>query len=73
MVAEAAAIAHRRLQPRYGAPRIRNASCGWAVCALGKFGGRELGFASDLELIFVYQDDGETAGREVVANASYFG
>jgi glutamate-ammonia-ligase adenylyltransferase len=27
-----------------------------ALFALGKFGGRELGFASDLELIFVYDD-----------------
>ncbi len=26
----------------------------WAVMALGKFGGRELGYGSDLEIIFIY-------------------
>lgn len=30
---------------------------GMAVLALGKFGGRELGHASDLELLFVHADD----------------
>jgi glutamate-ammonia-ligase adenylyltransferase len=34
-----------------------------ALLGLGKFGGRELGFGSDLELIFVYDDhDGSTSG-----------
>jgi len=33
-------------------------SSGMAVFALGKCGGRELGFASDIELMFVYADSG---------------
>jgi glutamate-ammonia-ligase adenylyltransferase len=32
------------------------------VCALGKFGGRELGFASDFEVMFVYDGSGRTRG-----------
>ena len=32
------------------------------VCALGKCGGRELGFASDIELMFVYTGGGPTTG-----------
>jgi glutamate-ammonia-ligase adenylyltransferase len=33
-------------------------SSAWCACALGKFGGRELGFASDIELVFVYNANG---------------
>ncbi len=33
----------------------------WAVFGLGKLGGRELGYASDLELLFVYRADLATA------------
>ena len=43
-----------------------------AVLALGKFGGREIGFASDIELIFVYGGDGKTDGPREVNNAVYF-
>ena len=35
-----------------------------AVCALGKCGGRELGFASDVELLVIYAAAGETAGGD---------
>lgn len=40
----------------------------WSLCALGKCGGRELGFASDLELMLVYDDRdlAEGAGRDGV-------
>lgn len=43
-----------------------------SVCALGKFGGRELGFASDIELMFVYAGNGETTGPRVITTAEYF-
>ncbi len=33
----------------------------WAVCALGKFGGRELTATSDLDLMLVYEPEGENA------------
>jgi len=33
----------------------------WAVCALGKFGGRELTASSDLDLMLIYETD-DTAG-----------
>ena len=41
----------------------------WAIGALGKFGGREMGFASDIELLFVYDDD-PASGDDAVA--AYF-
>jgi [glutamine synthetase] adenylyltransferase / [glutamine synthetase]-adenylyl-L-tyrosine phosphorylase len=43
-----------------------------ALCALGKFGGYELGYASDIELMFVYEADGRTSGRQAITNAEYF-
>jgi glutamate-ammonia-ligase adenylyltransferase len=42
------------------------------VCALGKCGGRELGFASDIELMFVYAGNGLTTGPHVVTSAEFF-
>lgn len=46
--------------------------CPLSVCALGKFGGRELGFASDIELLFVYEASGRTTGPQELTNAQYF-
>ena len=38
-----------------------------AIIAYGKLGGKELGYGSDLDIVFVYQDDDEKAA-EVYAN-----
>ncbi len=40
--------------------RDTDGSCemSFRLCALGKCGGRELGFASDIELMFVYTGNG---------------
>ena len=42
------------------------------VAALGKCGGRELGFASDIELMFVYEGGGETTGPKVITAAEFY-
>ena len=34
-----------------------------AILALGKFGGRELSYQSDLDVIFIYEGDGQTDAR----------
>ena len=46
--------------------------CPLAVFALGKFGGREMGFASDIELLFVYEASGRSSGASELTNAQYF-
>ena len=57
---------------QFGTPRLEDGSeCEWAVLALGKFGGSDMGFGSDLELIFVYEAEGTTDGP-VPARASTF-
>jgi glutamate-ammonia-ligase adenylyltransferase len=42
------------------------------VCALGKCGGRELGFASDIELMFVYSGNGKTTGPQAISTAGFY-
>ena len=45
-----------RVRHRQDAPRF-------AVIAYGKLGGKELGYASDLDIIFLYDDENERAGE----------
>lgn len=43
------------------------------VIGMGKLGGNELNFSSDIDLIFVYGEDGEThGGRREVTHQEYF-
>jgi len=66
-------ICHSTLRERYGNPMCEDGSpCRFAVFALGKAGGRELGYASDIELLFVHSGSGNTAGRESISNTEYF-
>ena len=58
---------------RFGVPRLADGSeCAWGIFALGKFGGKELGFGSDIELTFVYQEEGTTDGRNSVRSSTFF-
>ena len=58
---------------RHGVPRTECGSvCGWGIFALGKFGGRDMGFGSDIELLFVYDSEGMTDGDEPVRNSTFF-
>lgn len=42
------------------------------MLGLGKFGGGELGYASDIEVMFVYGDAGRTGGKNPIENSEYF-
>lgn len=42
------------------------------VVAMGKLGGRELNVSSDIDLIFLYPEAGETAGPRVISNHEFF-
>jgi glutamate-ammonia-ligase adenylyltransferase len=72
VVASAAELSHAQLAPRFGRPQLAGEPCPWAILAAGKFGGREMGFASDLELLFVYRGSGQSSGRRPVDNSTYF-
>ena len=42
------------------------------VISMGKLGGRELNVSSDIDLIFVYAEDGETDGPRKLGNHEFF-
>ena len=62
-----------KLNKLYGPPRLANKKpCPFAVLGLGKFGGGELGYASDIEVLFVYGGAGRTSGKRAIENSEYF-
>ncbi|MBD3393516.1 MAG: glutamate-ammonia-ligase adenylyltransferase [Chitinivibrionales bacterium] len=72
-LAVAADFAYRQLARRYGTPRtVAGMTALYALFGLGKFGGAALGYASDIELLFVFSDHGETDGPERIANSEFF-
>jgi glutamate-ammonia-ligase adenylyltransferase len=73
VVDAAAAHAWRKLSARHGEPRtVAGLPVRYAIMGLGKLGGAALGYASDIELLFVYGDSGSTAGPERLENAEFF-
>ena len=62
-----------KLEKPYGRPQLANKKpCPFAILGLGKFGGRELGYASDIEVLFVYGGSGRTSGKKGIENSEYF-
>ena len=42
------------------------------MLALGKLGGLELNYSSDIDLVFMYEQDGQTDARRTVTNEEFF-
>lgn len=66
--------AQRTITARFGTPMGMNGrpAC-LAILALGKLGGEELNYSSDIDLLFVYDQEGETSGRRSpIPNSEYF-
>ncbi len=58
---------------RYGVPRnAAGERIDFWVVGMGKLGARELNVSSDIDLIYVYEDDGETGGPQKVSAHEYF-
>ncbi len=61
-------LVHAELKAVYGTPQHRNAQgrlveTGFAVIGMGKLGGCELNYSSDVDVIYVYDsEEGETSG-----------
>ncbi len=71
----------QELRKRYGEPQYRDAQgriarSEFSVISLGKMGGNELNYSSDIDLLFLYSHDGETSGGSepdsVISNKEYF-
>ena len=66
--------AERQLQGRFG--RVRNAhgeAVPLVILGMGKLGGCELNFSSDIDLIFCYSEDGCSDGERELSAQEYFG
>src|SRR5947199_197885 len=65
----------RHGQPQYRDPQGRIARAGFSIVSLGKLGGNELDYSSDIDLLFLYSHDGETAGGtergSLISNKEY--
>jgi len=61
------------IRKQYGDPQLEDGSpCPATVFALGKCGGHELGFASDIELMLIYAGIGKTNGPKVLSTSDYY-
>ncbi len=75
LVDAAVRLVYNDLVRSYGRPRVgRRGAAAYAVFGLGKLGGAALGYASDIELLFVYDGQGRTAGgrHKAVDNTEFF-
>ncbi len=69
-------VTYRRMRvaltARHGVPRHQGSECGFSILALGKLGGCELNYSSDIDLMFVYSGSGETDGEHRISNHEFF-
>jgi glutamate-ammonia-ligase adenylyltransferase len=73
MVAAALRFAVDQLAPRYGCPQDESGkSTPLLVLGMGKLGGRELNYSSDIDLVFLYPDEATLPGREPTEVEKYF-
>lgn len=63
---QALMIKHGQALSRAGTPQSM------LVLGMGKLGGRELNFSSDIDLIFAFPEAGETNGRRSLDNQTFF-
>lgn len=69
----ALAAARAELDEIHGAPRTaEGGDIAFWVLGMGKLGARELNVSSDIDLIYVYEDDGATPGPRPVTAHEYF-
>ena len=65
--------AETSLMPRFGVPfNASGERIPLIVLAMGKLGGHELNFSSDIDLIFLYPEEGETDGDRTLSAHEYF-
>lgn len=70
-------LAYRQIRAqyvgKYGEPRLAHGqSCGLSVISLGKLGGQELNYSSDIDLMFIYGGNGETDGASRLSNKEFY-
>jgi glutamate-ammonia-ligase adenylyltransferase len=62
-----------RAHTQYGVPRSSGGeTIGLVVLALGKLGGNELNFSSDIDVIFTYAEEGDVHGPRPISHTEFF-
>lgn len=73
LIAASMTCASRSLVGRFGTARNAGGDeIPLVALAMGKLGGNELNFSSDVDLIFLYTEDGETDGPRLLSANEYF-
>jgi glutamate-ammonia-ligase adenylyltransferase len=75
LIGIASRLVFGELERLYGRPRDeKKRDTSYAVFGLGKLGGVALGYASDIELLFLFGEDGDTSGgsRGSLNNGEFF-
>ena len=74
MLDVAVRCAEEALEPRYGVVRNSDGEqIPLVILGMGKLGGGELNFSSDIDIIFLYPENGETDGAKCISAQEYFG
>jgi len=68
---------HQKFEKRFGIPWLEsgNRACPYVILALGKLGGMELNFCSDVDLIYLYENDGtciKEGKKTALTNQEYY-
>ncbi len=80
LLANSLAFCDLEMERRYGQPQFRDvqgriARSGFSILSLGKLGGNELNYSSDVDLLFLYAQEGETSGGSerdsIISNKEY--
>lgn len=75
-LAHVTSLAYAKTVERFGRPMIDDQPCEFAILALGKLGGREPNYHSDLDIVFLFDADGMTEpvkrGRDSTTNQHFF-
>jgi len=73
MLDVACARIRAELVAAHGEPRLPDGSlCGFSVISLGKLGGQELNYSSDIDLMFLYGGNGQTDGPAPISNKEFY-
>lgn len=70
---QAIAFHTAQLSKQFGTPKSKHGDPqSLIVVGMGKLGGAELNVSSDIDLIFAYEQEGETDGAQVISNQEFF-
>ncbi|WP_322994597.1 bifunctional [glutamate--ammonia ligase]-adenylyl-L-tyrosine phosphorylase/[glutamate--ammonia-ligase] adenylyltransferase [Castellaniella sp.] len=74
-IGQAYACAMHSLMEIHGTPRLPTSGApqDMLILGMGKLGGKELNVSSDIDLIMLYEEEGETDGRRPISHHEFYG